>query len=581
MSNFGKEVSVIVEIDVEYCGLEYGVGACPAVLGTDSATKCYNFYNGCPVKASFSKTTKTLRYSMGQLHGIRDVVIYPFLKSVSTNATTITLGNVDERLGSLGKRARITVTLDDQRESDIDLDKYVSERSYNAEEQGTHFGRLHARWPFYYGRALRVLTGYVGDPLSSYHVRSYIITKWAGPTGSSVTITAQDPLKLADEDLATAPVASGGVLETDIGTGLETFKIGPEGIGSDYPSEGYASIGSEIVSYTRSFRNITLTGRGLGGSEVAEHDAGDSFQQCIRYNKALVSDVIYDQLVNYAGLSASQVPNADHEAEIDRWASTTRLSAFLPYPKGVATHLGRIAQLGFMMWWGEVDQEVKVRTNRPPDYDEIVASATDAAHIVENTMSVRDLSDLTITQVHIYHGVINYTDDLESTDNYKVVTVTTDLASQGELQHNQTSILKIYCPWFGNAGNDTLAGIIGRRLLNRFRNTPKEVSFTADIKDRDSLDVAALVSVETYAIQNEDGSTASEQMQVMSVQPTPESDYVTITAQSYRFDERYGFITGNSRGDYGSSSASEIAKGTYFSDGTNNFADGTEPYKFY
>lgn len=577
MSNFGKQVSVIVEIDVEYCGLEYGVGACPAVLGTDSATKCYNFYNGCPVKASFSKTTKTLRYSMGQLHGIRDVVIYPFLKSVSTNATTITLGNVDERLGSLGKRARITVALDDQRESDIDLDKYVSERSYNAEEQGTHFGRLHARWPFYYGRALRVLTGYVGDPMSSYHVRSYIITKWAGPTGSSVTITAQDPLKLADEELAKAPAASGGVLGSSIGSGLEGFRLNPDGIGSDYPSEGYANIGGEIVSYTRSFRNITLTGRGLFGTEASGHDEGDTFQECLYYEDQKFYDVGYD-LLTRTNIDPSTIPLADHEAEIQSSAPTLRLTRLISEPTGIAKLLGQMSQMGFTYWWGEVDQELKLRANRPPNYDEAATVVTDAANIAENTVSVRDLPDLLVTRIYFYHGVIDYTADMESADNYKKLTVIAPLTIEGELQNNQEQILTIYGSWLGQDGDENITSIIGQRLQTRFNQVPKEVSFTADVKDRASLDVGQLVYVQTYGIQNEDGSRATEQAQVVSVQPDPVGDLVTITTQTYLHDAKWGYFLYDGN-DYDNSTAEQQLKGAWFHDDTD--PDEFEPTVWY
>ena len=62
MADIGREVIEIVEIDLDYCSLTYGVGPCTAALGVTGEHKCFNGYATCQAKAAFDKITKTLRY---------------------------------------------------------------------------------------------------------------------------------------------------------------------------------------------------------------------------------------------------------------------------------------------------------------------------------------------------------------------------------------------------------------------------------------------------------------------------------------------------------------------------------------
>lgn len=278
----GRELIQIVEIDIDRCSLTYGSSPCTAVLGTSSVRKCYNTFFTCADTPNFATSTETLRFAQNVDGLPRNQRIYPAMSSpVSTNPTIINLGGVSDRYGPLGKRDRVTVKLKDFTDSDIWFDRYQSERvdgtaqtdegGYNPAERGTFFAKLRRRFPYYIGRALRVLEGEVGQSMASMRTRHYVISEWSGPDAAgNVTIVAKDVLDLADNKKALCPAPSQGKLETDIGTGLESFDLVPSGIGADYDSSGRASIGSEIVSFTRSGDTITLTGRGLDGTEAGE-----------------------------------------------------------------------------------------------------------------------------------------------------------------------------------------------------------------------------------------------------------------------------------------------------------------------
>lgn len=563
---------------------------CPAVLGTDSERKCFNTYATCPVPGSFSPGTLTLRFSKNQNGLPKGETIFPALRSVSTNPTRITLGAVDERLGSLGKRARVEVNLMDFTYHDRLTDKYQAERvsgaaqasgvGYDPAARGTFFGKLRARWPYYYGRQLRVKNGYVGDDISAMPTRHYIITEWEGPDASgNVRITAQDPLKLADKDLSQCPAPSNGVLSGEIAEGLETFALRPVGVGAEYSASGYASIGSEVVRYTRSGDTVTLTARGVDGTEAASHGEGDTFQQAYHCENSRVYDVVRQLLRDFAGVPDSFLAYAEWKTELDEWLASARLTRTIAKPEAVKDLLGQIADLGIIFWWDEIAQQVRLRPNRPVGLNETVPNLSDDISVIAGSLSTENLDDHRLTQVWFYHGTLSATGDDEDAENYKRSFVAYFREGETENSYRQKRIKKIFMPWLGPNGSDATATAVASRLLNRYKQTPQRISFTADIKDKDDLEVASLVEMQTRVVQDVTGLSDPTQMQVTQSEEVSPGNRLNVVVQTYRYAGRYGYITENTRPDYASSSSAQKAKGIYIVDGsTLEFGDGTGPY---
>lgn len=583
----------IVEIDIDYCTRTYGSAPCTAVLGTTGVRKCYNTYFTCQDTANFNRTALTLRFSNNQTGLPKGTIIYPALAgAVSTNPTEINLGGVGDKLGSLGKRARVTVKLKDFTDSDIYFDKYragridgtaqTDEGGYDPGARGTFFGKLRRRWPYYVGRSLRVLEGYEGDALASMRTRHYVIAEWDGPDiNGNVTITAKDILDLADDKKALVPAPSRGKLGRDI-TDSETgttFDLIPAGIGSEYAASGRASIGGEIITYTRSGDTVTITGRGVDGSEADSHDQDDAFQECYRVENGTIPSVIADLLQTYAGVSASFTPTTDWNAEANRWIPHWRLTRTIAKPTGATKVLGEILQLGVLLWWDDIDQEIKFRVNRPTDIGETPVAVSDASNVIEGTLRNRDLYDKRISRILFWHGVRDFTEPNTSGKDFRQVFVGIDADAEGANEYDETRVFEIFNPWLGATGDDQIAQAVTIRLLNRYRDPPREVQFDVDVKDEADLRTAALLSLTTRALQDETGNSLATQMQVASVEEIEPGHKLRIKAQEWDFNKRYGFITEDGRADYGASSAAEIAKGTYIVDAvTLKFSDGTGPY---
>jgi len=579
MSNLARQPLQIVEIDVDQCALTYGVGACTASGG--SGSECFNMFKHCQDTVNFDKGTLTLKFSKNQATGIKGAVIFPALQSVSTNATRIALGKSDETLGSLGKRARVTVKFKDFRWSDRITDPYVDNRSYDPMTQGTFFGKLRARFPYYYGRSLRVRNGYVGDDIASMHTRHYIITEWTGPDSSgNVSITAQDPLKLADSDLSQCPAPSSGRLLEGISVGFTgDVDFSAAGAGADYAASGKIAIGSEIMTFTRSGDTLTIVDRAQDGTSAASHSAGDTVQECYTVTRAAVYDVVEDLLQNYAGVDAAYLPTAEWKTEIDTWLSSLRLTRTISKPTALVTLLGQIADFGIVFWWDEIGQKIRIKANRPAGHDESFTALTDASNILEKSAKVENLDGQRLSRVWVWHGYISASSSMTDGDNYKRLPLQVDASAEGENEYDQTRELQIFLPWLGPNGDDAIASTVGFRMLDRYRDTPRRVTFYVDVKDRDDTEVAALVAVQSDTLQDAFGASAPVEMQVTEVTETVPGHILQIVSESYQFSGRYGFITENARGIYDDATDTQKVKGTYIVDeATLLFPDGTGPY---
>ena len=586
-----RESLQIVELDIERCSLTYGVGDCTAVLGTTGVRKCFNCYYGCQDKENFATSTETLRFARNQGGINRQDRVYPALQSVSTNPIAINLGGVSDRTSGLGKRARVRVSLKDFADSDLWFDRYQAERvdgtaqtdegGYNPLERGTFFGKLRQRFPYYVGRKLRVKEGYVGDDIATMRTRNYVVTDWSGPDAAgNVTITASDVLDLADEKKAQAPKPSAGRIDQDLAeTGLPTFDLLPATVGDEYPATGTAMIGKEIVTFTRSGDAVTITARAQGGSEASNHDADDAFQLCYVANGDNIATVASDLLVNYADIDASYIDLAEWATEVQRWLLNYNMSTIITKPTGVADLLSELAQFGVMWWWDDQAEQIRMRANRPLDFDETAADLTDSATLIEDRIGVQDLAAERVSRVMMYHGVIDYSGDTDKGDNFKRVSVAIDDAAESEFEYNQTQTREIYTRWLGLTGDDAVAAPATSRILNRYRDTPRKISFEYDVKNESEVAVASPVTVRTRFLQDDTGQSLPVQMQITSIEETIPGHRLKAMAQSYQFAARYGFITENSRPDYGASTDEQKRKGTYIVDeATLEFSDGSGPY---
>lgn len=601
MSN-NREPVQIVEIDMDYCSLTYGVGLCTAVLQTSLAfgtgsKKCFNTFATCQAKSAYTGNTLdltstinklTLKFATPRVNFPKGIGIYfPVLQDVSAISSTVNIAGSDESLSAFGRRATVSVTLADFPYNDRLVDKYQTERvsgaaqypatGYDPANNGTFFTKLRNRSPYYIGRPLRIIDGYMDDgTLSNTRTRSFIITNMVGPDNSGrVTFEAKDILALADNVKAVAPSASRGTLSANMLIGASSFTLSPTSVGSEYAASGYGVIGSEVVSYTRSGDVVTLTGRGLYGTVAAAHTLGDSFQQALAYTHARVDDVIYDLLVNYAKIPSSYINTTAWETEITDWMSSVYLDTIITSPTGVNTLIGELAVLGISIWWDSVNETIGLKANRPL-YNDTAYSLSDRDNIKE--IEQQDLDQYRLTQIHFYSVQADPTKGITSKDNYNRLTVTIDSDAESKKAYGDTRIREVFCRWL-NLGADSTTTLLSIRLLNRFNSAPKTYRIVLDAKDR-GIGLADVVQVTSRVVTDDTGTPITTTLQVIKLMEAKYGHEVEITAQAYDYAGRFARVMANTANNYGSATDLEKSKGGYIVDSsTLVFAsDNSPPY---
>lgn len=578
-----------VEIDVDQCTHTYGSGLCAAVLGTTGELKCFNTFKTCQDKDNYSQGTITYRYSKPQSRIPYDVGVFPVLESVSTWAGMVNIAGADSQLNALGKREKITFKMKDFPYHDRYTDKYASERvsgaaqssgiGYNPQDRGTHFGKLRARWPYYAGRAARHCYGFMdGGVLTDVVTKHYILTDMEiDIAGGYAEFTAKDILYLVDNDKAVAPVASVADLLLDITDTATELTLTPENIGDEYPTEGRAIVGSEMFDYTRSGDVVTMTSRGVRGTEISSHSEGSAFQTVFTVTDARIDDTIYDLLVNYGGVDPAFCPVSDWADEVSRWAPSLRLTVDVTKSTGVNTLIGELSILGLSIWWDSELQLIGLKINRPPDED-TVYEISDDRNIMEDAISIDDRDDKRLTQVGFYSSIIGPTGSTTDANNYSRLRQLIDRDAQSVQEFNDTKIKNIFTRWLGD-GNDSLIRILGTRLLNRFRWSPSRYKMT--IRYDQDIKLTDVIRVNSRIHQDDTGLNLDKLMQVEKITIDKPKFQATIEAQTYQFDQRYGFITENTRGTYTASTDAQRARGVYFCDNTTlKMTNGDNAYQF-
>lgn len=578
-----RNIVQVVEIDQDFCNLRFGSGACPARLGPDTLNKCYNTYPTCAAKQAFSKGMLTLRFCEPTFP-IKNGGYIPCLKSVGGYEQSVNISGYSPDIGGLGQRANISLTFDDFPSRDTATDPYWNERITGAAQysgvgydpmRGSYWGKWRARNVNYSGRPVRIIQGYVdGGDFVPVRTRSYVMDEFVGPDANgTVTIKVKDILSLADNKKALAPVTSRGYLGAPMDQFHTDFTILPVGIGdAEYPLSGHLTIGSEIMSFTRSGDVFYVT-RGQAGTAAASHNTNDTAQLNYEVWMSRADSVIQDLLLNYANINPDFIDVAEWSAEFGRWGSKMLLSTMICKPTNVTDLLAEISQLGVTIWWDEIDQKVRVKLNRPPEEDDL-RDWSDGANII--SISREDNDDERATRIEMWTVQIDPTKGTAA-DNFLRGYITVGVDEESPNMFGQSITQTIRSRWL-NHGDLAFTRIATQRLYNRFRRAPVTYTVTVDAKDDPKL--TDVVRLDTYVAQDETGASAPVLTQVFSKSEKRNGSTVTAKLQIFQYDERYGRIAENSRPRYNVSTELQKQRGVYFSDGGEPFDDLRTPYLF-
>lgn len=571
---------IIVELEVDQCTRTYGVGACTAGLGINGyQRKCYNSWATCQVLDAFDKGVNTLKFCIpsyplkGQNH-------IPALRSVDGTEQMANISGYDPNLSGLGKRANLKIEMIDFTDRDVLTDKYWQERmsgaaqtdepGYDPKGRSTFWAKFKRRNPNYAGRRAIVKRGTI-NAAGAFVVdteRHYVMDNIAGPDNSGrVTITVKDILSLAEDEKAQAPLPSSGRVSVDMSDSVTTMQVDD---GAQYPASGWVVVGSEIMSFTRTGNNMTVT-RGQMGSVAASHTAGDTVQLAFYCNRERVDSVLRRLLVDYAKVPAAYIPMAEWQAEASKWGNALQLTALIPKPNGVTKLIGEICQLGVTVWWDDESQLIRMRLNHPEE--NYIKTLDDRNSII--SFEQDDNDDERASRVLINHVQRDPTKELAE-DNFDRAWMSIWAEDELPIAHNQSRTHTINTRWL-NQGADNYVKVIARRILNRYRTNT--ATYTIELDPKDDLKIGQVANLDTQFITDDTGKTAPVLCQVYSRETSDDGNLVTVKVQKFQFNERYGVITENSRPNYNASTAAQKKKGTYISGPSLRFADGQPAYR--
>lgn len=524
-----------VEIDIDYCSLNYGISPCTAAIGVTGEIKCFNTKRTCQDTPNFTNDPVTLRFAVDTGYLPADIECIPCITSINYSPAKISLGE------NLGERASLTVNFEDHRHSDTGegFDKYHSERPYNPYTQGTMFGKFRARQPFLRGRAMRLIRGTLGQSIAEMDTRHFVIDSFDGPNPSGTfSIVAKDILKLADNDRALAPVVSNGFIISAIDADDTSINLSPTGIGDlEYPASGYVVIGGdEICSFTRVADTMTIV-RGQLGTTAIAHEAQDRAQLVLEYDGETPADIIYDLLTEYAGIDPSYINLPTWETEVATYNGRL-YSAIIPDPTGVNKLISEvIEQAALAMWWDDVNQTIRLQVLRSINTD---AATFDQTNTLEGTLNTKEQPNTRISQVWTYYGQKNPLKPLDEVENWRSALATVDL--EREEDYGSSAVKRIFARWIPTFGRQ-VADRLNTIMLSRYRDPPRAFGFSLFRfgEDPGFVTLGGGYKIGGWTIQDETGAETTAPIQIISIDPKEDRFQVTaeellITAEASEQD---------------------------------------------
>lgn len=556
-------ISHILEIDLTFCANTFGNTPCTA--SNASGFECYNTKRTCQDAPNFSVSSKTFRFSEQRNDPVKGA--YPAIVRISTAPTEL------DRKEGLKHTGAIKIDLADFADNDIDNDPYVSTRPYIATDQGTFWGKLHARNPHHYARTARLIAYDNGVTVETFHL---VVEQITNPNRDGlVSVTLRDPLFLTDGDNSLAPKPSKGSLVADISAGAGSFEFDD---GTEYPASGVVAMGRERLRYTRTGNNATITERGAFGTEAQSHRAGAKIQLCLVFDNVPLHEIYREFIRDYTPIDESLIPFADWTQEFNDWLQPYTLSHCLSKPEPVRDHFSRLQeQTGTFIFWSQRDAEIKLYSNVRETQNSITTTLSDEYNFKRNgEITMEPEPKERVSQVFINFGIINYSDSFDDEDNFENYEFRSDLDSEGLDEYGTEAIRIINADWLDSSSQ---AGQIASRILSQFGATPQTASFSLSRIDK-GLSTGGHFFIDTVALQSPSGVRLPAEMEMLSMRYMPADMSYECKAQTFSFlvGQLFAFIAPDGTPDHDNASPAEKQQYGFIAQDDGKMPDGTDAY---
>ena len=532
------EVMEWVEFDQDFCARIFGTAPCIATLAMGGGQECFNTRQTCIDPANYNRGTLTLKLYQPQAYKPLGANWLPMLRGISVSQSSINPIGADSGRSALGTRGGLTVTIQDMPDSDRVTDPYLANRvsripTYDPEQLATFWTKWRARNPYYIGREIRYCTGLIeGGQLVDVQTRRFFVTALSGPSSDGrVTITGRDIFSVYADKNIQIPPASKGKLLADFGTAATTFTLDPVGIGAEYDASGWMCIGSEIFAFTRS-GDVVTRGAQYGESVKADHQAGDSVQQCLNIVAKNPAQIMTTVVKDVGGIPAEYLDEAQWASEQVSYMPRV-YSRMIAKPEGLETCLSSMSMsMYFYPMWNDRIGKMQIRAVRPADNDTIY-QVDDFAIVEADSGQVSDAVDQLATQVHVYYG---QRDPLKSDEKENYAAREIFFTDEGSPDKNRTETIKtIFAKWIPRLA--TVHAIdLGEKMTDRYSKVPRKFEFSAPARAIGNMWIGDFVSGNIWANVDAFGTRRPLALQVMSATVSRARDLLKFSAQEFAFD---------------------------------------------
>ena len=591
-STYNRRPVRVIEIEQPRCVNRYGVSPCTAT-GTPL---CYNTFWTCRDRANYDPTG-FIRWRFFDGHNGSPWLYeefanadeigtnaFPVLQSASTLPSRINVGGQSENESPFGRRAKLTVKLDEFRFDDHVGDFYLGATDRSTATAG-FWAKFLARNPFYPNMIVRDYQGYEGQALADMVTREYVLDNIEQDSAKSVTLTARDPLDLASDKQAKFPRASDIELAENVDNVTTTIKVQCKEteLSDDFGNTGstrYVKFGSEVMRYTGwsgTEPSFTLTGvdRGALGTIAADHDATDSGQRVGRYEDIRLYRAAKDLLENHTTIPSRFYDFTQWETEGEVWLSTLKTTATVTTPVAVEKLMAELSRDGlFNIWWDERAQTIPLRAVKPPQDTPLVWSDDD--NILANSFDERAKSDDFITRVILLYNQLDPTKSLDNENNYRVQTRFIDAESESDDATGGAVREKtIFSRWINTSGN---ALLVSASLIRQYKFIPRYLTVDIDAKDR-AAGIGSIVDMDTRHKVDTEGNRELSRFQIIALEEIDPSERARVEMQSFQFIGKFAIIMANDAPDYAAATDDDRESGCWFADeATDLMPNGDEPY---